>query len=114
VPWRADSPEEVAAVVRGRDALGLSHAVVVAQPVAEQDEMDPDLHERTLTTGLAEAARRRVSGKDVTPFLLGWFHEQTGGASLAANVALVLANARLAGRVAVLLSDEGVVDRSEG
>ena len=112
VPWRVDSAEEVAAVVRGRDTLGLQQALVVAQPVDGDDEMDPDLHERTLATGLAEAARRRVTGKEVTPFLLGWFHEHTGGASLAANVALVLANARLAGRVAVLLGapeagDEG-------
>jgi pseudouridylate synthase len=106
VPWRVDSPEEVAAVVQGRDALGLPQAVVVAQPVDPGDEMDPDQHERTLVAGLAEAERQRVTGKDVTPFLLGWFHEHTGGASLAANVALVLANARLAGRVAVLLSDE--------
>jgi pseudouridine-5'-phosphate glycosidase len=42
-----------------------------------------------------------VSGKDVTPFLLGYFHEHTGGASLAANVALVLSNARVAGELAV-------------
>ena len=107
VPWRVDSPEEAAALVRGRDALGLPHAVVVAQPVDADHEMDPDLHERTLAEGLAEAARQRVTGKDVTPFLLGWFHEHTGGASLAANVALVLANARLAGRVAVLLASGG-------
>jgi pseudouridine-5'-phosphate glycosidase len=44
--------------------------------------------------------RRGITGKDVTPFLLAWFHEHTGGASLAANVALVLANAELAAHVA--------------
>jgi pseudouridine-5'-phosphate glycosidase len=63
--------------------------------------MDRDLHDQTLRTGLAELQRRRITGKDVTPFLLGWFHEQTRGASLATNVALVLANAELAGRIAV-------------
>ena len=41
--------------------------------------MDPELHERTLDDGLAEVARRGITGKDVTPFLLGWFHEQTAG-----------------------------------
>ncbi len=61
--------------------------MVVAQPVAAADEMDADLHERTLVEGLAEVGRRGIVGKDVTPFLLGWFHERTGGASLAANVA---------------------------
>jgi pseudouridine-5'-phosphate glycosidase len=62
--------------------------------------MDAALHERTLVEGLAEVERQGVVGKDVTPFLLGWFHEHTGGASLSANVALVLANAGLAAEIA--------------
>ena len=45
-------------------------------------------------------SRSGITGKDVTPFLLGWFHEQTHGASLATNVALVLGNAALAARIA--------------
>ena len=100
VPWRTDSPEEVAAVMRARDALALPQGLVLAQPVAPEDEMDAGLHEQTLSEGLAEVERRGISGKDVTPFLLGWFHERTAGASLRANVALVLANAELAATVA--------------
>jgi len=105
VPWRLDSPAEVAAVVRGRASLSLPQGMVVAQPVAEADELDAALHERTLAEGLAEVRRRGITGKDVTPFLLGWFHERTGGASLAANVALVLANAVLAAEVAAELAE---------
>ena len=101
VPWRVDTPQEVAEVMSGREALGLGQALVVAQPVAAGDELDQALHERTIDEGLAEAERRHVVGKDVTPFLLGWFHDRTGGASLATNVALATANARLAGAVAV-------------
>ena len=78
--------------------------MVLAQPVEAAAEMDRDLHDRTLADGLAEVGRRGVTGRDVTPFLLGWFHEHTGGASLAANVALVLANAVLAAQVAAELS----------
>ena len=100
VPWRVDSAAEVAAVMRARAALRLPQGMVVAQPVAAADEMDRDLHDRTLAEGLAEVGRRGVVGKDVTPFLLAWFHEHTGGASLAANVALVLANAELAAAIA--------------
>lgn len=102
VPWRLDSPAEVSAMTAARDALGLTQAVVVANPIAAADEMDPDLHERTLASGLAAVREKRVTGKDVTPFLLGYFHEQTRGASLAANVALVLGNASLAAQVARL------------
>jgi pseudouridine-5'-phosphate glycosidase len=105
VPWRLDSPAEVAAVVRSRESLSLPQGMVVAQPVAQADELDAALHERTLAEGLAEVRRRGTTGKDVTPFLLGWFHERTGGASLAANVALVLANAVLAAEVAAELAE---------
>lgn len=101
VPWRVESPQEVADIVRSREELGLRQGMVVAQPVAAEDEMPADLHDRTLRDGLAAARDAGVTGKDVTPYLLAWFHEHTGGASLSANVALVLANAELAGRVAV-------------
>jgi pseudouridylate synthase len=100
VPWRLDEPAAVASVIRQRDLLGLRQGMVVANPIDVGDEMDLDLHARTLDSGLEEVRRRGVVGKDVTPFLLGWFHEHTGGASLAANVALVLGNARLAAEIA--------------
>lgn len=100
VPWRLDAPAEVAAVMARRDSLGLRQGVVVANPIRESEEMDRDLHHRTLETGLAAAVAAGVRGKDVTPFLLSWFHDRTEGASLAANVALVRANARLAAEIA--------------
>jgi pseudouridylate synthase len=106
VPWRVDSPREVADVIDSRQAIGLPQALVLAQPVAPEDEMDPEVHARAVAEGLAEVERRGISGKDVTPFLLGWLHERTEGASLTANVALALANARLAARVAVALAEE--------
>jgi pseudouridine-5'-phosphate glycosidase len=99
VDWRVDSAAEVAAVLRRRRELGTDrYGLVLANPIA--DELDRDLHDRVLASGLAAAERQGVHGKDVTPFLLDWFHRETGGASLAANVALVLANARLAAEVA--------------
>ena len=101
VPWRVESAEEVAAMMRYRDSLGLTQGIVVANPIDPAAEMDPDLHARTLAAGLDEVDRRGITGKDVTPFLLGFFHERTEGASLAANVALVLANAGLAARIAL-------------
>ncbi|MGH3329683.1 MAG: pseudouridine-5'-phosphate glycosidase [Nocardioidaceae bacterium] len=101
VPWRVDTAEEVAAVMVHRDTLGLRQGIVVANPVAEQDEMDPALHERTLAAGLAAVESEGITGKDVTPFLLAFFHEHTEGASLEANIALVQSNAAVAARVAV-------------
>jgi pseudouridine-5'-phosphate glycosidase len=105
VTWRVETPREVADVLRARLELGLDgYGLVLANPIAPADELAADVHDRALSTGLAAAAQAGVTGKDVTPFLLDWFHRETHGASLAANIALVLGNARLAAEVAVEFS----------
>ena len=104
-PWRVDSPDEVADVVRARAEVGVEErAVVVANPLPVGEQLDRELHDRVLAGGLARVEAEGVTGKDVTPFLLDLFHSETGGASLEANVRLVLRNAELAARVAVALS----------
>jgi pseudouridylate synthase len=101
VGWRVDTPSQVADVLRARCRVGTDgYGLVLANPIAPGDEMDRALHDRVLTAGLAAADTQGVRGKDVTPFLLDFFHRETHGASLAANVALVLSNARLAAEVA--------------
>jgi pseudouridine-5'-phosphate glycosidase len=105
VPWRLDSPEEVAAALRARTALGLDgSALVIANPLPESEQLDPDLHARVLTDALAAAEQEGVRGHATTPFLLARFHSETGGESLRANVRLVLRNAELAARIAVAAS----------
>jgi pseudouridine-5'-phosphate glycosidase len=101
VPWRVESPAEVADVMRAQAALFLDdRAVVVANPLPEDEQVDPALHDRVLADGLAEAGRRGVRGPAITPFLLDRLHRETGGATLEANVALVRNNAALAAAVA--------------
>jgi pseudouridine-5'-phosphate glycosidase len=102
VPWRVDSVDDVAATMRARAALGLDgRAIVVANPLPADQQLDPALHDRVLRESLDAAAAAGIAGRDVTPFLLDRFHRETRGASLDANVRLVLRNADLAGRVAV-------------
>src|SRR5918911_910391 len=98
VGWRVDSAAEAAAVLRARDAVEAPGAVVVANPLPPEEQLDPALHDRVLREAL-EAARG-IAGKDVTPFLLERFHRETGGESLSANVRLVLRNATLAAEIA--------------
>ena len=101
-PWRLDTPEQVAAALRARDALGLGgSALVIANPLPVGEQLDPALHARVLAEALAAAEREGVRGRDVTPFLLARFHAETGGESLRANVRLVIRNAQLAARIAV-------------
>jgi pseudouridine-5'-phosphate glycosidase len=104
-PGRVDSAEQVAAVLDARRVLGLdAAALVVANPLPQDEQLDPALHQRVLAEGLAAAEAANVSGRDVTPFLLAWFHEQTAGASLEANVRLVRHNAVLAAQIAVAMT----------
>ena len=101
VPWRVDSPEEVAAVLAARHELGTEgRAVVVANPLPASEQLDPELHARVLREALSAAEAAGIRGKDVTPFLLEHLHRETDGASLDVNVRLVLRNAELAADIA--------------
>ena len=103
VPWRVEAVEDVVALMRARDELGLGgRAILVANPLPDDQQLDPALHDRVLREALDAAAAAGVTGRDVTPFLLDRFHSATGGASLEANIRLVLRNAGLAGRIAVV------------
>ena len=100
--WRVDSPAEVAAIMHARAELGTSaYGMLVANPIPIAAQLDPALHERVLSAALVAADDAGVHGKDVTPFLLDFFHRETRGASLLANVTLVRGNARLAAEIAV-------------
>ena len=100
--WRVDSPEEVAEVLASRRALGTDdRGLVLANPLPPGDQVDPALHERLLRDGLRATEEAHVRGKDVTPFLLDFFHRESGGATLTANITIVRRNAELAARVAV-------------
>ncbi len=105
LPWRVDSAGEVARQVIAARELGTDdRAVVVANPLPPEEQLDPVLHDRVLAEGLIAAEAAGVHGKDVTPFLLDYLAEETQGSSLEANVRLVLRNARLAGEIAAELA----------
>jgi pseudouridine-5'-phosphate glycosidase len=100
--WRVESPDEVAAVMSARRDLGTAGSgVVVANPLPVDEQLDPALHERLLHDGLAAAEANNIRGKEVTPFLLEFFHRESKGASLEAKIRIVLHNAALAARIAV-------------
>ncbi|MFI5928066.1 pseudouridine-5'-phosphate glycosidase [Micromonospora sp. NPDC051543] len=100
--WSVDSPEQVAAVLAARDEHAVhTGALLVANPLPVDEQLDPELHDRTLADGLALLERDGVTGKAVTPYLLAHFHSATEGASLAVNIRIILRNADLAARIAV-------------
>ena len=106
--WSLDSPQQIAEVINARRRHGVGGgALVVANPLPPEEQLDPALHDATLATGLARMADEGVTGKAVTPFLLAHFHSATHGASLAVNVRIILRNAELAGRIAVAAAAAG-------
>src|SRR5918992_587805 len=101
VDWAVHSPRQVAAIMRGQDALGgPESALVVANPVPEDEQLDPAMHDRVLAAALVAAESAQVTGQASTPFLLDYLVRHTGGAALEANLAAVRGNARLAAEVA--------------
>ncbi|GAA3035399.1 pseudouridine-5'-phosphate glycosidase [Streptomyces glomeratus] len=101
VDWTLESPEEVAAVMNAQDALGgPESALIVAHPVPQDEQLDPQLHSRVLAAALQACEEEGVTGQAVTPFLLDHLVRHTDGASLSANLAAVRGNVRLAARIA--------------
>jgi pseudouridylate synthase len=100
-PLRIDSPEEIAAMLSVKWALGLNGSVLIANPLPANQEVEPELIEKHIQQALNEAARQKITGKEVTPFLLKYIAQHTKGESLEANIALIHNNASLAARIAV-------------
>ena len=104
VPHRAESPEEVAALARAQWASGLGGGLLVTAPVPEAHALPRGQVEGAIERALAEAGAANVRGARLTPWLLARVAELTGGESVAANRALLLNNATLAGRIAAALA----------
>ena len=101
VPARVDSPEEAARVTQAHWALGGSGLVLAQPPPTSLDDVEPLIEE-----ALAGAACAGVHGQAVTPFVLSFLHERSGGRTLAVNRELVVANAGLASEVAAREADD--------
>ncbi len=99
-PLRMDSAAEIAAAHRMRATLGLPGGQLVANPIPAEAEIPRAEITPVIERALAEAEAQGIAAKAVTPFLLQRIFELTGGRSLASNIALVLANARLAAAIA--------------
>ncbi|MDR7111794.1 pseudouridine-5'-phosphate glycosidase [Microbacterium trichothecenolyticum] len=106
VEYSVDSPAEIAAIARTRDALGISSTLLVANPVGADRQLDPALHDDVLTRALAAADAQGVTGHDTTPFLLDFFQRETAGRSLDVNVAVYRGNVDLGARIARALAGD--------
>jgi pseudouridylate synthase len=104
VDIRVETAGEVAAIVRARNELGLQVATLIVVPIPVEYEVPRETLDGAVAAALAAARAQGVEGSATTPFLLKWVAEQTGGASLEANVALLENNAAVAAQIARALA----------
>lgn len=104
VDERVETAREVALIVAARDEMELANAIVLAVPVPEKSEMPNDVVEAMLAEALRLAVAGGIKGKDVSPFLLSDLSERSDGKTLAANIALLENNARVAAEVAITIN----------
>jgi pseudouridine-5'-phosphate glycosidase len=104
-PRVVQDAKEVAAVFQAQRALGMREGLLLAVPVPGAEALDPGLMDRAIQTALSEIRERRITGKEVTPFLLAAIARETRGRSLEANRALIRNNARVGAAVAAALAE---------
>ena len=99
-PLRMNLPEETARCMKTHWDLSLGGGLLIANPLFEEKALDPDLLQQVVEESLKSAEDQKMSGKDITPFVLEQIVQKTGGASLEANIALIQNNARVGAGIA--------------
>ncbi|MFL5583058.1 MAG: pseudouridine-5'-phosphate glycosidase [Gemmatimonadaceae bacterium] len=103
LPHRVESASEIAAIWSAHRELGRTSALLVVQPPPAEAALPRDIVDDAVRQALAAAREEGVRGAAVTPYLLGAVLRATEGRSLAANLALLEANARLAAEIALAI-----------
>jgi pseudouridine-5'-phosphate glycosidase len=103
VDARVDSPAEVAEIFRTQRDLEISCALLVTVPVPAEFELPSEQLKFVLDNALADASRKNIGGRELTPFLLSQMAQLSAGATLRANIALLENNARIATQIAAAL-----------
>ncbi|NBT48559.1 MAG: pseudouridine-5'-phosphate glycosidase [Actinobacteria bacterium] len=103
--WSVDSAEEIAKLMKAQDDYGHGQGIVVANPLPLDKQWDPAEHDRVLDIAFKAAEKAGITGKAVTPFLLGFIVEESKGKSLEVNLDLARNNVALAGKIAKAWSE---------
>lgn len=103
IDQRIDSAAEAAAIMRAAEELGARNGILVAAPAPADKALDLELAEAAIAQATHEAEAAGIAGKDITPYVLSRVSELTNGASMAANIALLINNARIAGKIALAI-----------
>ena len=103
-PLRSDNIDEIAHIINTKWQMGLNGAILIANPVPTDQEIIAEEMEVHIHKALNAAKKKKITGKEVTPFLLQYISEHTKGESLEANIALIKNNAKVGAELAVAYS----------
>jgi pseudouridine-5'-phosphate glycosidase len=103
---KSDSIDEIADIINTKWKMGLNGAVLIANPVPAEQEIIAEAMEVHIQKALNAAKERKITGKEVTPFLLQYISEHTKGESLEANIAVIKNNAKVGAELAVAFSKD--------
>ena len=98
--YSLDDYSQAAKVIKEQRDNNISNGILITNPILKEDEMDPQLIESIIQKAIVKADSLSIKGKDITPFLLKNIVEMTDGASLKANIALILNNAKVGANIA--------------
>ncbi len=104
VDYRLDDAGAIASLLHAKWENDLSGGVLIANPVPESHALPTNTMDRVIEEAIRQAEQKGISGKKLTPFLLGKIKELTQGESLVSNIELVMNNARLAASIAIELA----------
>jgi pseudouridine-5'-phosphate glycosidase len=103
--WSLDSAQQIALAMKSQDELGHGQGMVIANPIPVEKQWDPIEHDRVLAIAFEAAKKAGVTGKAVTPFLLGFIVQESKGRSLEVNLDLARNNVSVAADIAKAWSD---------
>ena len=103
---RMDCVEDICSLIHTKENLGLKGGVLITNPIPKENSMDKSYIDTLIEKAVKEANEKGIKGKEVTPFLLAKIVEESHGASLKANIALVYNNAKLGAKLAVAYCNE--------
>ena len=101
---RIDSTADAARIIAAAQCINAQHGILIAVPVPAENALERDIAETAIEQATLDAEARNIAGKEITPFVLSRVSELTAGKSMDANIALLINNARIAGKIAGDLS----------
>lgn len=103
VVYSFDNLRDAAQSIKLKWDMGLSGGVVIANPIPEAAAIDEDMINNAIESAIKDAADKKISGKELTPYLLSVVNNITSGKSLKANIELFKSNAETASLLSIEL-----------